>query len=99
MFPGKAPCTADMIIQTRAFFPLVLRKVPAAGTYLIQLAHQFDRILYSARTRIRPVIFTLVFLHAVRKEHPRVLFLNRYFYKKDSFYHLSASYCISAGAL
>ena len=68
----------NMIIQAGPLFSHVFRQIPAAGTNLVKLVNQLNRILHRARAGIRPVIFRLVLLQLPGKKHPGIILIYRH---------------------
>ena len=74
-----------MIIQTWSVLSTVPGKNTAAWTNFIQLAHQFDHILYCPCTGIRAKIFSFILTHSPGKQYSGIFFIYRYFDKRVTF--------------
>ena len=57
---ARSVALMDMIVEARSFLAYVLRKLPAAGSYLIKLAHQPQAVLRRARVRKRAIVVSAV---------------------------------------
>ena len=68
----------NMIIQTCAIQSDIARQFTIAGTKLINLIDQFDRILDRSGTRIWSEIPRLILFYLTRKKHTRKIFPHRY---------------------
>ena len=59
----------DVIVKTRAVLADLLWQALIAGTDIVQLPQQFDRIFHSSGARVRAEIFRLVLLHLMGKQN------------------------------
>ena len=69
----------DMVIQTGTVFADIPRKIPVAGTDMVQLPYQFHRVLDRIRTCIRSEIFCFILFHSPHKQYPRIFLIDRHF--------------------